>query len=728
MHRRQFLQGASASLVAGCTGTGSTEAPRTLLGRTDLVEMQGITSMHDHVDSMESAERLVQAMDRVGLARVNLCGAYLSLLHRKKALDWASGATNNALLMQVVERWPERYTAFALIDGMEANPLATLKEWLSRGAVGVKMYNGTSGAYRRMPLTDPRLAPVLAFCDLHGVPVLVHTDRKHIYELLRVVKSYASIPWIAPHLLTLTRPRDFDQLEQALRRAPNLTTEMSYGFENWMHKSLTRLSQGRDRLREICIAHADQLVFSTDIVMTGAKHRTVEWAANSLSEYRKWHERDRFHHRVADHKKVYASELEALALPDEVLQTIYVDNPRRFLDGPRVQWSGDDLGSLRIDWSPKLPVGQGPDAVVCVAATAVLSQCDSVTHPEVRWVMPQGFGDAVAAALTLDRGRCEEVETVQAAAQQAAEQLETIAVIPLSALEPRLRALPIEGVDPTWPRPQIRACARARKATRQAFFGAYPLLLPVAAGEEGSAPERFDPHALRTVLTSGTSLFGDGMVLDPPASDPQAVVAALLPWFADVDVVHLSVENLHKVPCVQDLKKWKFCFEAPWLAVLESLQVDVVELTGNHLEDWPTDVIVDTIDAYYSRGVQTFGGGEDLKSACAPATVDVRGLTIGFTGWNRVNAEPYGASEERAGPLVPREGREDNHRVVLEATRRASDVFFFGYQGSLEFSITPTNDYVRAAHLAVDGGAVATWSSHPHMPAGLEVYRGAPVH
>lgn len=715
MRRREFLTLAGASAAAACLpGCSLAFGPR-------LADLPGLTSIHDHVDSDEAVDRMREAMDRVGIDRMNLVGCYASILHGEKTPAWDSKAENNELLLRTVGRFPDRFTAFVLMDGSEADPVQTLEGYLARGARGVKLYNGVSNAHRFCPLDDARLAPLLRFCDLHGVPILVHVDPRHLPEALAVVRGHRSIPWIVPHLLVLSGPGDMERLDALLTRLPHLSTDLSFGFASWMDDNFRKMSAARDALRDVVLAHADQVLFGTDIVFTTKEPwRTVDWAEQSLRQYRLVLETERFPFEVRSRKKTYEATLDGLHLPHDVLRRVCVENARRFLDLPAPRPQDDDLHTVLSDLPPgAVPDPAGPWHLLALAARPLLA--DRTTPPSSVATL-RSLAPAVAAALGRSVDRIfDDPATLKDAAEPT-----TLVVLPLAALDPRFTPVsPAEGV-PTATLPPldgaVARCAAVRAATRAAAFAGWPLLLPVRV--EGDVPPeaRLDLHEIRSVVLSGCTLLGEGMTADPLPT-PEDQVAELRPVLGDADLVHASVENAGREKCSQDLEKWRFCWTPDRLAALDRLGVDVLELTGNHLADAGPKALQRTLERYETHGLALFGGGRDLDAARTPAVLPVRGLRIGFVGVNRVNARSGGAAADRAGPLVPSDDAEVDQ--LLERVRAASDVFFFTSHGGYEFSPTPHGDQVRLARQAVDAGAIGVHGTHAHAPMGVEVRDGS---
>ena len=728
MKRRKFLQWSLAAsippFIKGC-GNGTPDGTDKS-GRRKLESIPGIFSIHEHIDSEKAAKMLIAAMDKTGIAKTNLLGCYESLMHGRRIADFDGAEQNNDLLMRVIKKYPDRLTAFVLLNGLEEDPVETLKGYLDQGALGVKMYNGTGNKYRNMPMTDPRLKPLFEYCDLHGIPVLIHVDPVNLDEYLDVVRDYPSIVWICPHLFVQTSPKTVFRLSQILRKFPNIYTDMSFGFEGWMHANLMQMSQSRDRIREIFIEHVDQMLFGTDVVCAlNSPHRTVDWAANSFFEYRKFLEFESFHHRVVTGNRTFEGEVKGLYLPKDVLQKIYVENPKRIIERPKVATDGDDLNTVFHALPDEATLSDtGPYSLVTAAAVSALSKKDaplSKLDDAGNAVATLGsLAEPIAQKLQIPVGDLALFNDAESLRKHVVDHDDVVGIFPLSDLSTGLKTLEVKGTDVT--KPQISRCAQTRKADKASYFKDYPLLLSFAAPDTPSIETcRFVPHNIRTVILTGGSLLGKGM-LETPAVTPKAAVDAISKETQAADVMHLSIENNVRDGCVQDLKRWRFCYSPNWLEALDHLGADVIELTGNHLPDYNDKILLQTLKNYRRHRYPYFGGGKNLSDALKPVVINIRGMKLGFCGINHLNPTKSVAANNKPGPLSS-----DHFQEVIEETAAQSDRFFFTYQGGYEFSPFPWNDMIRLSNLAVEAGAVGVIGTHAHMPMGVEVNQNSLV-
>jgi poly-gamma-glutamate synthesis protein (capsule biosynthesis protein) len=93
----------------------------------------------------------------------------------------------------------------------------------------------------------------------------------------------------------------------------------------------------------------------------------------------------------------------------------------------------------------------------------------------------------------------------------------------------------------------------------------------------------------------------------------------------------------------------RFCSSPRYLQTLQDLGVNVVELTGNHENDYGSQYFESTIDTYKKLGWYTFGGGKTPAEAQAPVKIEVNGNKIAFIGCNPEGPVTDWATDKQAG-------------------------------------------------------------------------------
>ncbi|MBI4539116.1 MAG: CapA family protein [Gemmatimonadetes bacterium] len=151
--------------------------------------------------------------------------------------------------------------------------------------------------------------------------------------------------------------------------------------------------------------------------------------------------------------------------------------------------------------------------------------------------------------------------------------------------------------------------------------------------------------------------------------------------------------------------------------------VDVVATANNHALDAEGEGLVDTREALWRAGIGAVGTGRDLEDARRPFIVERQGMKVGFLGYSQfVNAGSSAfAQPERAGvvPLDPFIIKEDIRRL-----REQVDYVVVSFHWGVENSQDTHADQRKFAHEIIDAGADVIVGHHPHVPRGVEVYKG----
>jgi poly-gamma-glutamate synthesis protein (capsule biosynthesis protein) len=104
-------------------------------------------------------------------------------------------------------------------------------------------------------------------------------------------------------------------------------------------------------------------------------------------------------------------------------------------------------------------------------------------------------------------------------------------------------------------------------------------------------------------------------------------------FLADADLTHVSNEVSFVDGCVA-YSGMRFCSKPEYIETLEKSGVDIVELTGNHNNDFGSEYNKNTIETYTSLGMRYFGGGLNSEDASKVLYEEVNGSTIAFVGYN----------------------------------------------------------------------------------------------
>jgi len=237
--------------------------------------------------------------------------------------------------------------------------------------------------------------------------------------------------------------------------------------------------------------------------------------------------------------------------------------------------------------------------------------------------------------------------------------------------------------------------------------------------------------AITRKLTTSVTTSGDGAY---PAQN-------IGEFLADADLTHVSNEISFVNGCT-NTKSMSFCSRPETIDSLILSGVDIVELTGNHNNDYGSDANTSSIEIYKELGWSYFGGGLNLEDAQKILYKNLpSGKKVAFIGYNYWNTH-FGftgalASEIRAGanPYSQDQMKAD----IADANNNADFVIVdlqfsecYSYpKGYVLYPIcyksTTVADQQETFRMAIDLGADMVVGTQAHQPQTYEIYEGKPI-
>lgn len=211
------------------------------------------------------------------------------------------------------------------------------------------------------------------------------------------------------------------------------------------------------------------------------------------------------------------------------------------------------------------------------------------------------------------------------------------------------------------------------------------------------------------------------------------------PFLADADLTHVSNESSFVPGCVV-FAGMQFCSRPEYLETLKASGVDIVELTGNHNNDYGAKHNADNMRMYTEMGWRYFGGGLNDEDASKILYEDVKGTKVAFIGYNYYDSmlgTGAIAGKDRAGANYYSE--EKMKRNITEAKKNADVVIVtFQFQecysypdGDVIFPICykplSSPDQKGTFKKAVDYGANIVVGTQAHQPQTYELYNGGVI-
>lgn len=171
------------------------------------------------------------------------------------------------------------------------------------------------------------------------------------------------------------------------------------------------------------------------------------------------------------------------------------------------------------------------------------------------------------------------------------------------------------------------------------------------------------------------------------------------------------------------------------LPCLTAAGIDCCVLANNHVLDWGTAGLEETIATLRGAGVRTAGAGADLEAARTPVVIELpaRGRVLVFAFATASSGVP---ADWAAGPARPGVDRLPDLskptlqriRDAVRAVKRPGDVAVASIHWDGNWGYAVPAEHTRFAHDLIDQAAIDVVHGHSsHHPKAIEVYRGRPI-
>jgi len=289
-----------------------------------------------------------------------------------------------------------------------------------------------------------------------------------------------------------------------------------------------------------------------------------------------------------------------------------------------------------------------------------------------------------------------------------------IGIVPVEALEPRVRALTWQDFDPYRDPADENPLADVRWV-----IGPDAEAVVAALGWD-------------TATTNPASLLATGELI--PARCVTTRVAALEGGYdasydgtrdlisaADVAMAHWepAIIDGAPTPCTPtfNLSTRPEAAEAARRA-----GIDVALAVGNHVGDcWPgcgyQAAVQETVRHLQAAGLTTVGAGDNIQAAREPAFVERDGVTFAFLGYDDIAFQHYGALED-----APGTAHADLEGVAsdVRAAKARADHVIVGFSWGIEYVTAPSQRQQEFARTAAEAGASIVVGNHPHWVQATE--------
>jgi len=397
------------------------------------------------------------------------------------------------------------------------------------------------------------------------------------------------------------------------------------------------------------------------------------------------------------------------------VSTIIQDHPKQFL-------LTESDADLTLTMQEETPLGNWIFAIAApfptLADDITLAEVQTawqdgtlVLTPEMDTILHGWWGEPAAAATIITPEAL--IETLWQTQETYDDPVLTI--LPFEQLDPRLKVLAVDGNSPI----SVNYDADS-----------YGLKLPLGWKGEETNISQLSNH-LTDPLTNRHDDQLTHITMTGPSGLSRAVAdrmekygyqypgEEIAPLMQAADIAHMSHENAFAPDCPDPKPTGgtTFCAQPKTIELMKWLEVDVVELTGNHMNDWGKQNFSFTLDLYDEVGMQRYGGGRNLADAGEPLLIEHNGNKIAFVGCNPVGPFGVWATEDQPGAL-PCDDYSFNIAQIQELASQGYVVV-----GSIQFiehfqydAFQPQRDAFMGF---ADAGASIVHGAHGHHPMGF---------
>ncbi len=294
-----------------------------------------IINVHEHIQSLEYAPIHLEVMDELGIAKICLMGSSKFTLTLNEKYGFTGYDENNEELLKIVKQYPGRFEAWCVVNPLDRDKLEKFKDYVARGATGLKLYTGHGYVtkddrymFHPVAMDDPGMLPLYAYCEKNYIPVCIHVNpykakRGFAEEFIAVLTQFPDMKVDCPHFMLSSVKSS--RLREFLDTFPNLYTDISYG-DYFMAERLKYMSKYPAKFRQLFADYPDRIMYATDLVLTQGRTKTREWVHEQFKAYL-----DMLTKETYTTTAIPGVTLNGLALPDYLLERVLFKNYEDFL-------------------------------------------------------------------------------------------------------------------------------------------------------------------------------------------------------------------------------------------------------------------------------------------------------------------------------------------------------------------------------------------------------------
>ncbi len=306
-----------------------------------------------------------------------------------------------------------------------------------------------------------------------------------------------------------------------------------------------------------------------------------------------------------------------------------------------------------------------------------------------------------------------------------------LAILPFDKIEPVWKVISVDGISP------IHKDFNARRYALN-----FPISLVYPKNKVPGLPDQSsffdlsemgelsnrDPNELSTVIITGVTALVRGTASVMEIKGLTYPGMEIRDFLRDADITHINNEVPFAINCPPPFPRednLQFCSKPKYIELLSDIGTDVVELSGDHFQDWGSEAMLYTLELYTNNNMKYYGGGRNLEDGRKPLKLDLGSNHIAFLGCNAKGPGYAGAGETTPGAVLC--DFDFMHQQINElSTAGYLPIVTFQHLEYYDYGISP---FLQADFQGMaEAGAVIVSGSQAHQPQGMEFVGNSFLH
>jgi len=150
---------------------------------------------------------------------------------------------------------------------------------------------------------------------------------------------------------------------------------------------------------------------------------------------------------------------------------------------------------------------------------------------------------------------------------------------------------------------------------------------------------------------------------------------------------------------------------------------DVVSLANNHMFDYTTLALKDTMDRLTENNIAYVGAGINEQEAFSLKVLEPKGLRVGFLAYTNLGSSNWRAGENSSGIAWISDSDLENIESAIKTAKEKVDLLVVSCHSGDEYALEPNLFQKEFYRAFIDAGADLVIGHHPHVIESVEQYK-----